>query len=413
MQSDTALLQYHSKLLNLPTPWQVTGVEVDVPSREVRIQVEYPMGHLAHCPECNQLRAVHDHREKKWRHLAQGSFRSILICKIPRIDCEHHGIRQILVPWAEPNSRFSLEFESFAVAILQAVPTIKQAAELLGISWDAAQAIQHRAVWRGKEREKPKPLETLGIDEKSFLSRHRYATVLSDIKEGRVLEVVRERTEDAAKQALSSLTEEQRQGVKAIAMDFLQAYSNAAEELLPKALRIHDKFHVAGYLTKAVDKVRRTEHWHLMAKGNKSLKGTRFLWLTNMGNWDKKQKEMYASLRVDALKVGRAFSMKEQFRCIWTARSKKEAMTFFNWWYNWATHSRLKPMVEVAKTIKRHINSIMNYFRFRITNATAEGLNSKIQIIKSEARGFRNFDNFRIAILFHCGGLNLSPHNSP
>src|SRR4030095_7836739 len=44
------------------------------------------------------------------------------------------------------------------------------------------------------------------------------------------------------------------------------------------------------------------------------------------------------------------------------------------------------------------------------TSRTAEGLNSKIQWIRYTARGFRNRENFKTAIYFHCGGLDLYPH---
>ncbi|EMN01649.1 ISL3 family transposase, partial [Leptospira noguchii] len=52
---------------------------------------------------------------------------------------------------------------------------------------------------------------------------------------------------------------------------------------------------------------------------------------------------------------------------------------------------------------------ILTYFSHRITNAGSESMNSRIQKIKSNARGFRNFQFFRISILFHLGGLNLYP----
>ncbi len=67
-------------------------------------------------------------------------------------------------------------------------------------------------------------------------------------------------------------------------------------------------------------------------------------------------------------------------------------------------------MVKVAKTLKRHLPNLLTYFRHRITNSMSEGFNSKIQALKSAARGFRAFDNFRTRILFHCGKLDLLPN---
>ncbi len=75
------------------------------------------------------------------------------------------------------------------------------------------------------------------------------------------------------------------------------------------------------------------------------------------------------------------------------------AERFFKSWYYWATHSTLKPIIEAARTIKRHLAGIMAYLKHHITNAVAEGLNSKIQFLKASARGFRNFQKYRIANL--------------
>ncbi|MFV0374931.1 transposase, partial [Microbacterium sp.] len=78
-------------------------------------------------------------------------------------------------------------------------------------------------------------------------------------------------------------------------------------------------------------------------------------------------------------------------------------------WYFWATHSRLQPIIDAAKTLKRHEAGLLAYFAHRITNATAEGLNSPIQAIRVSARGYRNRKHFKTAIYFHLGGLQLHP----
>ena len=64
----------------------------------------------------------------------------------------------------------------------------------------------------------------------------------------------------------------------------------------------------------------------------------------------------------------------------------------------------------LARTLLSHLQPLLNYIHCgHLTNARAEGFNSKIQAIKASARGFRNFNNFRIAILFHCGRLPSYP----
>jgi transposase len=83
---------------------------------------------------------------------------------------------------------------------------------------------------------------------------------------------------------------------------------------------------------------------------------------------------------------------------------------FWKRWYFWATHSRLEPIRKAAETVRRHSDNILTYCQHPVTNAMSEGLNSQIQKIKSMACGFRNIiKNFKTAIYFHCGGLDLYP----
>jgi transposase len=77
--------------------------------------------------------------------------------------------------------------------------------------------------------------------------------------------------------------------------------------------------------------------------------------------------------------VGRAWTLKEMFSNLWEYTYEKAAKNFFKKWYWWATHSRLKPIADVGKILKRHLDNILTYLKHRITNAVSEGLNSKIQ----------------------------------
>lgn len=71
--------------------------------------------------------------------------------------------------------------------------------------------------------------------------------------------------------------------------------------------------------------------------------------------------------------------------------------------------SQLKPMIKVAKMFMRHLDGILKWYETFIDNAMTEGFNAKIQTVKAGARGFRNFENYRIAILFNCGKLDMRP----
>lgn len=410
MKNSSDLHKHYSLLLGLVPPWTVTNVDLRMQERLVEIDVQWPSDHEVECPECQRSCKIKDHREeRRWRHLDTMQFQTIIKSRVPRSECPEHGVKTINIPWAGPNSRFTLLFERFAIDVMIAAKSIKEAARLLGLSWDQVHHIQTRAVELGLMRRELDEIKNVGIDEKSFLKGHKYASLMVDIDGERVLDVVEGRTLESANVLWEKLPEEVRTGIDAVAMDMWDAFITSTNTNAPQAAIVHDKFHISKYLNEAVDKVRRAEHKGFMKDGNETLKGAKYLFLKNPENMNDKEKERFESLRMDNLKAGRAWSIKEQFSEFWTYSYQASAEKFFQRWYWWATHSRLKPMVDVAKMMKRHLDNILTYLRHQITNAMMEGFNSKIQSIKANARGYRNFANYRIAILFYCGKLELYP----
>jgi transposase len=282
--------------------------------------------------------------------------------------------------------------------------------KLLGLNWHQVDAIKARAVQRGLSRRKAVAIPHLGIDEKQFRSGHRYISSLVDLQQGRVLDVVEDRTEEACKALIEqSLSKKQQQQVTAVALDMWKAYRNAVEEKLPQADIVHDRFHISQHLNEAVDKVRRQENKELMESGDRRLVGTRFNWLINEEKLSENFAEQFDELKNSDLKVSRAWAIKELFRGFWDYKCAGWAKRHFDRWYSWAIRSRLEPIKEKARMIKNHLANILTYFKHRISNAVAEGLNSKIQTVKANARGYRSFAGFRNSILFYCGGLDMTP----
>ena len=143
-----------------------------------------------------------------------------------------------------------------------------------------------------------------------------------------------------------------------------------------------DRFHVMKHMGEAVDAVRKAEHRRLRAEGDEALKGTKYLWLYAKENLPESARDRFAALRALHLKTGRAWAIKESLRELWGYRRKGWALRHWKRWYIWATHSRLAPMVKVARMIRGHLDNVLTYFEHRITNAVSEGLNSKIQTVK-------------------------------
>ena len=347
--------------------------------------------------------------ERTWRHLDTMQFVTILRARVPRCRCPKCGVKTTRVPWASKSSRFTMMFEAFAIQVLQASSSVKRAALLLRLDWGSANQIMKRAVERGLERRTVDQAEHVGIDEKSFLRGQSYASLLIDLDGSRVLEVTEGRTEEAANALWQSLSAEQREQILAVTMDMWGPYISSTKEQAPGAAIVHDKFHVSKHLNEAVDQVRRQEQKVLKSEDDDRLTGTRQLWLYSMENLGEEAALRFEPLKEMELKTARAWAIKEQFRWFWMYHHKGYARQFFDKWYAWAVRSQLKPIAKKAKMLKRHLDNLLTYVKHKITNAMTEGFNSKIQGLKTNARGFRSFASYRVRILFFCGKLDLLP----
>jgi transposase len=402
------LHNHYRLLLGLDEFWQVQSVDLSL--EEHRVEIHLERHGKGQCPDCGVECPLADHGpERAWRHLDTMQFETRIVARVPRTRCEKCGVKTMEVPWAGKHSRFTLMFEAFAIDVMQSCSSVSKAAGLLRLNWRSAHQIMQRAVERGLERRQVDEVKHCGMDEKSFRKGHRYISLLIDLDSSRVLEVAEDRTEDSARKLWETLPESQRRQVKAVAMDMWKPYENAASEMVPEADVVHDKFHVAKHINEAVDQVRRAENKLLLAEGNGQLKGTKQLWLFREDNLPETKRRFFDELKEANLKTSRAWAIKENLTGFWTYFQSGSAKRYFDRWYGWAARSRLKPIIKVAKMIKRHLPNILTYFKHRITNATSEGFNSRIQSIKSAARGFHAFENYRTRILFYCGKLDMKP----
>jgi transposase len=262
-----------------------------------------------------------------------------------------------------------------------------------------------RAVHRGLALRKLSEIPHLSIDEKSFQKGRRFGTILCDVRRKRVIEVSEGRDEAAAMEAFKTVPLPD--SVLSVSLDMSESFRNAAMIAFKEADLVHDRFHVAMLLSKAVDEVRRTE-----AKKRPELRNSRYLWLTNPENKTELQKESFEALMGVELKTAEAWALKEVFKGFFQQEEVEEAAEFFLSWREEVEHSQLKPLKKVAKTLHKNIQGLLNYVKWKVTNGYAEAVNGLIQEIKTIARGFRRFENFRIAILFFLGGLELKPHKN-
>ncbi|HCN79126.1 MAG TPA: ISL3 family transposase [Verrucomicrobiales bacterium] len=412
MSTLPSLNDHYSLLLGLDKHWEVERVDLQLAAKRVRIDLRHVRGAALSCPQCQNACVMFDHApEREWRHLDTMQFETVLRARVPRCKCEDCGVKTIAVPWAGKHSPFTWLFEAFAIAVLQSAGSTSDACRLLRIGWESAQRIMERGVQRGLERRSVAGIKHAGMDEKSFKRGQSYITTLNDIDadNARVLEVVEGRTHQAAVTLLESIPAAQRSEVRAVALDMWDPFLKAVRQVLPEADIVHDKYHVTAHLNTAVDTVRKAEHTRLLAAGDDTLKGSKYQWLRTYCDGRSSEAVSFRKLHQLDLKTSRAWHYKEDFRHFWNYRLPDAALRFYEAWRKAVMRSRLEPLKKVVRMIDEHWREIFNYIRHRITNAVSEGLNSRIQAIKSAARGFRSYANYRVHILFHCGMLDLKP----
>lgn len=399
----------YARILGIERPWSVTNVELDVEAEQVTIVVEH-RGELT-CPCCGASAPGYDTRRRRWRHLDTCQFRTYLVADMPRIKCSEHGVRQVNVPWADPGSRFTALFERLVIDwLLEA--SAAAVARRLNLTWDEVDGVMARAVRRGLHRREHLKPERIGIDETSYQKRHEYVTVVSDLDRSVVLDVADGRKEESLDGFFENLGDSQREAIKVVAMDMWPAYINAVTKHVANASEkiAFDKFHIARYLSDAVDMVRKQEHRELLSRDDDRLKRTKYLWLQNPQNMSEKRwRGRFRELRSSTLRTARAWAIKETAMLLWDYVSRGWAERGWRRWLSWAVRSRLEPMVKVARMIRKHLRGIVNAVVLKTTNAMSESMNSKIQRIKARACGYRNRTRFKNAILFHLGGLDLYP----
>lgn len=406
--TDTKL---YEQILGLQSPWSVQRVTLKHAEGVIEIEVVCAET-LWGCPQCGRRMHRHDTQRRYWRHLDSCQFQTVVTAEVPRVKCPDHGTQTVQVPWSEPRSRFTALFERFAIDVLQECSTAAACLQLR-ISWGEADRIKQRALDRGLRRRQIGPLRRVCVDEKAVGRGHEYVTIISsaDGEQARVLAIEDDRRQESLDRFWQTLTPEELAGLQSVAMDMWEPYRSSTLHHVPEAHTkiVYDRFHVARHMNRAVDEVRRNEQASLQARGDTMLKGTRQLWLFGLENLPRKWAAGFKALRAAATKTADAWKIKELLRSFWDCSEPVEAKAYLKSWCRQAMATGLEPIRKVARMLKTHRRHLLSYFRHRLSNAPAEGINSRIQQFIQRACGYRNRDRFKRDVLFHLGGLNLHP----
>jgi transposase len=393
------------QLLKLGDDWEVVDIVINENFKEVNLYLRYKKA-FAPYPGSEEEYRIYDYTpERQIRHLDIFEYKVFLNVRIPRVKNNKSEIGTIELGWAGQRVSYTYLFEGRVIETLQMSKNQTKTADYLETTFDIVHGIMKRAVARGLSRRGLDGTLALGINEKSYGNGQKYLTVLSDPVTKSVLDVIDGRKTDDAQELLSwTLSPAQLDQILIVSMDMWKPYMNAVDEIVPQADIVHDKFHVAKYLNKAVDDVRKKE-----VKQQDMLKGSKYVFLKNEENRSDAQNWKFEQIDQINLKTSQAWKIKENFKGIYTLGKKQLCLHYFKDWYINALESDIGPMVKVAGTMLRHLKGIVNSAVTDITNSITEGINSQIQVVKTVARGFANVEGYRNAILFFQGKLKMFP----
>lgn len=386
--------------------------------RSVRIEAEAIEVHVglrgrSRCSGCGRKCPRYDRlRARAWRHLDVSGWRVRLVYAPWRVECRRCGVVVEQVTWAAPRSRFTYLFEDLVAWLAQ--QTSKTAiTDVLRISWRTVGAILERVVSRRRRAVDPSRLRAISVDEISWRKGHRYLTLVVDLERQRVIWGTEGRSAASLERFLDEIGEEACQRIEYVAIDMAQAYMSAVKRRLPRAKIVFDRFHVQRVVSDAVDEVRRQE-WRA-SRGTREgavVKGTRYPLLKAPWKLTDCERDSLARLQAENRRLYRAYLLKEAFCDIFrrlysrdTARRRMRA------WMSWASRSRLAPFVQAGRTIRRHLEGILNYFDTGFTTSPSEGLNNKARLATRQAYGFHSALAALAMIELRCTGLTIPlPH---
>jgi len=399
--------------LGLTPPWRVIDqrLETDKQPHELHLAVAAESGARFHCPTCGQLCKPHDWKETIWRHLNFFQHACFVSARVPRTDCPDHGVLRVNVPWARPDSGFTLLFEQAALLLMREMP-VAAAARIIGVTDKRLWRILQFYIGRAIDRLDLSHVQAIALDETAAKRGHEYVTVFIDLDaaEKPVLFVTPGKGKEcmAAFRAFLSEHGGEPTRIAEVVCDMSAAFLAAAAESFPQAAVTVDWFHVVQIFTTAVEKVRRAEaHQRTMPKG------ARWATLKRPEALTEQQRQALDELETGGFATAEAYRAKEMLRWVReaaTAQAARWRLTHFLKHIDERLDqlggdagpdkaaSMLDPVRDAVETVRRHASRIIRRWHSGHSNARLEALNGLFQAARARARGYRSTATFACII---------------
>lgn len=244
-------------------------------------------------------------------------------------------------------------------------------------------------------------MRAICLDEISLHRGHgNFILVISAPELGLVLDVLEDRSKENLLKWLDERGSEWCAAVQVACSDMWDAYQEAAEQKLPNARRVVDRFHVMKNLTEALTKVRRAIQKEADAATKELLKGCRWLLVKNRENLTEEQQQKLSRMLEASPELKSCYELKESFRALFNEPlSYQVAEQRLLSWIAKVEATSFKALKSFVNTLHNWWEQILNYFEGRFNNGFAEGINLKIKMLNRRGYGYRNFNSFRLHVL--------------
>ena len=312
-------------------------------------------------------------------------------------------------PWSGLGNGFTLLFETLILQLASHMP-VHTVSRIVNESDYKIWSMIERYVNSALASNDYGDLKAVGMDETSLRKGHDYITLFVDLLKKRTVFIAEGNDQKTVESFADDLKAHKGdpKAVTDVSCDMWPAFIKGVKDNLPNAQITFDRFHVTKVLQTAVDTVRKQE-----VQIHPVLKGTKYILLKNEKNLTDAQRRKRQDLSMSRLNLKsiRALHIRENFQEIYKMPTTELFESMLKRWYFWATHSRIQPMIDAARTIKAHWNGVVQWKKSHIDNGLLEGLNSLIQAAKAKARGFSTFRYFRIVAFLITGHLDFSRLN--
>lgn len=396
-----------SMALNLESPWYIEEVQMSKPdasnSGQIDIYINFKRGSKFPNRE-GCISSVHDTVKRSWQHLNFFEHRCYIHARVPRVKDNANKVKTVQVPWARKHSGFTLLYEAYSMLLIESEMPVKRAAKTLQIYEMRLWRIFQYWVGRAFQNSKQDNIKKIGIDETSTKKGHNYVTIAVDMEKRQVIYATPGKDSGCLSKLKEHLTVKgcDSEKIEHVSIDMSPAFISGVYSNFPNAKITYDKFHVAKLVNEAMDTVRKAERKEII-----ELKGHKYLFLKNHNKLNKAEKSHKEHLLISYPKLGEAYRLKALFNDFWDMQSDEEAQSYLAYWCDLAIDSAMAPFIKVAQTIRVHWTGIVNYTKSKLNNGILEGINSKIQLAKKRARGYKNIYNFIYMIYFIAGKLKF------